>query len=1076
MPDQSYDLMVCALACSSPAPLAVSNVTFSLPGPPHGTVVTATEISVPRLRCRLVSTAAQPDRGIVNVDCPPEVLKLLERFEREIDSYRSGKYNETQVRREFIDPMFKALGWDIDNEQGYAEAYKDVIHEDTIKMGTATKAPDYCFRIGGTRKFFLEAKKPSVNVKDDVSPAFQLRRYAWSAKLPLSVLTDFEELAVYDCRAKPAKTDKASAGRILYLTYGDYESRWDEIAGIFSRDAILKGSFDKFAESSKRKRGTAEVDAAFLAEIEGWRDSLARTFALRNPDLSQRELNSAVQQTIDRIIFLRICEDRGVEPYGQLRDTLAGSAVYSRLLGLFIQADQRYNSGLFHFNPEKGRPGLPDELTPRLVVDDKPLKEIGKRLYYPDSPYEFSVLPADILGQVYEQFLGKVIRLTAGHRAVVEDKPEVKKAGGVYYTPTHVVDYIVEHTVGKLLEDKSPKEAAALRILDPACGSGSFLIGAYQHLLDWHRDWYVAHDPKKHRRQLYEHGAGDFRLTTAERKRILLNNVYGVDIDLQAVEVTKLSLLLKVLEGESAETIQMQLSLLHERALPDLDESIKCGNSLIGSELFESQPLHLFSDDERYRINVFDWSERFPRVFAGGEPGFDAVIGNPPYIRIQALREWAPIEADFYRDAYSAAARGNWDIYVVFVERGLDLLRSRGRLGFILPSKFLSTDYGAGLRGLIDERGVLDQLVDFGHEQVFTQATTYTCLLFLELSPHATTEYLRVNPKELVESEEESRLVPLSSLSGKPWRFAGAEAETLLAQIAAAGTPLLELPAAMSRGTSTGNDQVFCLQVADGGLATRAGVPVDIEPGILRRPIYATDYTRFRFRPRNGEVLIFPYDIGDGGYRLLGEEELRERFPKAHRYLSDHRRVLEERKQFQAWYGFSAPRNLHIHDTADLLVPLLADRGLAAPLPHLDEKFCLMASGGFSVSLGLGSGVHPYYVLGLVNSRLLFWNLRQISNKFRGGWITCTKQYFGTLPVFVVDPGSTGAESTRDQVILLVEHAVGLKAKLDGAGTSHGKGLLEQELAATERRLDGVVYALYGLSDSQIELVENDEL
>ena len=140
---------------------------------------------------------------------PDTIKRLVEQFDRNRDAYRSGQYNETQVRREFIDPMWTALGWDVDNTQGYAEPYKDVVHEDAIKIGGVTKAPDYCFRIGGVRKFFLEAKKPSVAISGDIGPAFQLRRYAWSAKLPLSVLTDFEELAVYDCRVKPDKADKA---------------------------------------------------------------------------------------------------------------------------------------------------------------------------------------------------------------------------------------------------------------------------------------------------------------------------------------------------------------------------------------------------------------------------------------------------------------------------------------------------------------------------------------------------------------------------------------------------------------------------------------------------------------------------------------------------------------------------------------------------------------------------------------------------------------------------------------------------------------------------------------------------
>src|SRR6266496_608692 len=343
---------------------------------------------------------------------PKQVLELVDLFERNREAYRSPQYNETQLRHQFLDPFFKALGCDVNNEQGYAEAYKDVIHEDAIKVGEGTKAPDYCFRIGGARKFFLEAKKPSVDIKTDADPAYQLRRYAWSAKLPLSILTDFEEFAVYDCRVEPRLTDKASVARVLYLNFREYPSRWDDIAKIFARDAILKGSFDKFAESTKAKRGTAEVDDAFLDEIETWRADLAANLALRNPALSQRDLNFAVQRTIDRIVFLRICEDRRIEVYGRLMALLNGEHTYRRLNQLFREADERYNSGLFYFRKERDRVEPPDDLTPELEIDDGVLKGIIRRLYYPDSPYEFSVLPADILGQVYEQFLGKVIRLT----------------------------------------------------------------------------------------------------------------------------------------------------------------------------------------------------------------------------------------------------------------------------------------------------------------------------------------------------------------------------------------------------------------------------------------------------------------------------------------------------------------------------------------------------------------------------------------------------------------------------------------------------------------------------------------
>jgi 5-methylcytosine-specific restriction endonuclease McrA len=222
----------------------------------------------------------------------PEIVhQLVKRFEENLDSYRSSRYNETQLRREFLDPLFEALGWDVFNKQGYAEPYKDVIHEDSLEVEGATKAPDYAFRIGGGRKFFVEAKKPSVKIETDIHPAFQLRRYSWSAKLPIGVLSDFEEFAIYETRSKPDKKDKASTGRVAFYTFTEYVEKWDEIANIFSREAVLKGSFDKFAEGVKKKKGTAEVDDAFLAEIERWRELLARNFALRNESLSTRELN-----------------------------------------------------------------------------------------------------------------------------------------------------------------------------------------------------------------------------------------------------------------------------------------------------------------------------------------------------------------------------------------------------------------------------------------------------------------------------------------------------------------------------------------------------------------------------------------------------------------------------------------------------------------------------------------------------------------------------------------------------------------------------------------------------------------
>ena len=554
---------------------------------------------------------------------PQAVIDLVQRYEFNRPVYHKGQKNETELRREFLDPFFRALGWDVDNNKGYSEAYKEVIHEDRILIRGQTKFIDYSFRIGDKRKFICEAMKPAVPIRDDLNAALQLRRYAWNAKLKLSILTNFEEFAVYDCNVPIRKEDTVATARIALFPYTEYEKRWDRIASVFSPEGIRKGSFDKYVETNGEKHGTAGVDEKFLEDIENWRLLLARNIALGNVSLTQEEINSAVQLIIDRIIFLRICEDRGIEQYETLHHLTEGEGIYPNLCTQFQRADEKYNSGLFHFTEESGRDEMPDTLTPGLVIDDSVLKTIIHRLYYPESPYEFSVIPAEILGHVYEQFLGKVIRLTAAHRADVEDKPEVRKAGGVFYTPSYIVEYIVKKTVGGQVQGKTPRDVAKLTVLDPACGSGSFLLGAYKFLLDWHRDWYIEHlvpvlkdrpatapevralrpapvaSGKAAKKEgayelpVYKAGNGDmsrmrsdWRLTTAERKRILLNNIHGVDIDKQAVEVTKLSLLLKVLEEESEENVSRQLKLFAERALPSLHHNIRCGNSLVAPDYF----------------------------------------------------------------------------------------------------------------------------------------------------------------------------------------------------------------------------------------------------------------------------------------------------------------------------------------------------------------------------------------------------------------------------------------------------------------------------------------------------------
>ena len=613
-----------------------------------------------------------------------QIASLVEEFKTNEHIYKTAAFDEENTKINFINKFFQALGWDVTNEAGVAPQFKDVEFEDTVIVGGKPKAPDYCFRIGGARIFFVEAKKPSVDIEHDRRYAFQLKRYTWSAHLPLGLLTDFEELAIYEPKTAPKKTHNTSVDRIKYYHYSEYVDNWEEIYNIFSKEAVLTGKFDQYVKNIHGdKKGTSTVDSEFLKTIEEWRLELAKNIALRNKELTVDELNFAVQLIIDRIIFLRIAEDRGIEKYGQLkkltelaRNEKDNYQVYEAFIDLCRKADAKYNSGLFHFTEEKDISLSADTLTPGLKVDDGKLKKIIDGLYYPDCPYEFSMISTEILGNIYEQFLGKVIRLTDGHQAKVEDKPEVKKAGGVFYTPQYIVNYIVENTVGELLKGKTPNKVSELRIVDPACGSGSFLLGAYQKLLDWHVDYYSNLDqPPKN--VIYIGKDGIPKLTIQEKKRILLNNIYGVDIDSQAVEVTKLSLLLKVLEDENKDVLEAQQKLIQERALPYLGDNIRCGNSLIGTDILEQQDL---TDDEVFELNPFDWEIEFSDIFETG--GFDAVIGNPPYFNIQTLGA---------NSNYFNYLKNNYEIYMdksdilfYFISKSSKI--SKGKIGFIISN------------------------------------------------------------------------------------------------------------------------------------------------------------------------------------------------------------------------------------------------------------------------------------------------------------------------------------------------------------------------------------------------------
>lgn len=621
------------------------------------------------------------------------IKELVEKFDYNYEQFQSKDYNETNTREQFINLFFEYLGWDVQNKQQFSRAYMEVIHEDKVKVGGKTKSPDYSFRLGGKVVFYVEAKKPSRNLKEDSDAAYQIKRYAWSGKLAVSILTNFEEFAIYDCSKKPSSNDKASMSRIEYINYEDYLNRFDFLYDTFAKENVLRGSLEKYNADTKSKKGTESVDIDFLNSLDDLRTKLASNISKLN-SLSLRDLNFAVQHIIDRIIFLRVAEDRGVENYGDLREACCGNNYYKNIVEIFKKADGKYNSGIFDFSKDK--------ITQNIEVDNKVIKEIINDLYYPKSPYEFSVISVEIIGNAYEQFLGKTITIGKNSKAKIELKPEVRKAGGVYYTPEYIVDYIVENTVGEKIKGKTPKEIANIKIVDPACGSGSFLIGAYKYLLNYHREYYSKQGKKKFLGSKEDAITEDGELALWVKKQILINNIFGVDIDSNAVEVTKLSLLLKCMENETPASIMNNQSLFNERALPSLDENIKCGNSLIGNDFYSGGDSLNIDIETQYKINCFDWEMEFSSIFKSG--GFDIVIGNPPY-----GAELMDIERDYLERKYSL---NNTNTAALFIGLSKHLLKDKGVNGFIIPKSFIYASNWESSRELIIND--LQELIDCG--------------------------------------------------------------------------------------------------------------------------------------------------------------------------------------------------------------------------------------------------------------------------------------------------------------------------------------------------------------------------
>ena len=949
------------------------------------------------------------------------IKELVEKFKSNYKQFHSSDYNETLTRQDFINPFFEYLGWDISNKEGLSQTYRDVIHEDKLKIGKETKAPDYSFRIGGNRVFFVEAKKPSRNLKEDSEAAYQIRRYAWSGKLAVSILTDFEEFAIYDCSKKPSPNDKASMSRIEYINYEDYLNRFDFLYDTFAKENVLRGSLEKYNADTKSKKGTESVDIDFLNSLDDLRTKLASNISKLN-SLSLRDLNFAVQHIIDRIIFLRVAEDRGVENYGDLREACCGNNYYKNIVEIFKKADGKYNSGIFDFSKDK--------ITQNIEVDNKVIKEIINDLYYPKSPYEFSVISVEIIGNAYEQFLGKTITIGKNSKAKIELKPEVRKAGGVYYTPEYIVDYIVENTVGEKIKGKTPKEIANIKIVDPACGSGSFLLGAYKYLLNYHIEYYnKIKDRAKFKGVKEDVIKENGDLTIWIKKQILRNNIFGVDIDSNAAEVTKLSLLMKCLEGESPASIQNNQDLFNERALPSLEDNIKCGNSLIGNDFYESQSMLDFDEETQYKINCFDWEDEFKNVFACG--GFDIVIGNPPYVFIKYV-DWADDVKDYFSSNYDITNKdnksksnqsGKINLYTLFIFRAIKLLKENGLFSFIVPNGLLRTTTYDMARKFILDNYHIDLIADL-KDGVFKGVTAPT-IIFKFSKSHSNDDTKIIDANCLVDGfVNESKYhyinqsIFLKNTSYAFNIFLDSKENSFFEKIENSNMYLGDICSHIIAGIDCKQEQILS-EMVDNPLCKKL---------------------------------------------LKGKNIKKYKIEFDNNYLIFERKKLNRARPDEVW---NSDKKIITQRISGGLHPIIA---------ALDtENYYSFASTNLIIIKDEFKDIYSYELIcALLNSKLI--NFYYVKNFTNASTLTVniSKTFLEKIPLPLIDLSDEQDKEIHDKIVTLVENIITLNKKLSAEKNPNSINILKRQINALDKQIDALVYKLYNLNDEEIKIIEGN--
>jgi len=981
------------------------------------------------------------------------VKELVGNFSQNESKYLAPGYSEAQARLDFIDKFWTALGWDVNHEE-QVDPYKQEVK---VERGVATsefrKRADYAFLAPNFRdvRFYVEAKKPHAGI-DNPNFYFQTIRYGWNNRTPLSVLTDFEELRVLDCRYKP-DISTALGHAVLKYHYADYadKDRFRTLYHLFSREAVLNGSIESFAKgmpklSRKRARGAAtdehqSIDESFLQELDDFREELARAYKRKNPELDGAQLTEVTQRTLDRLVFMRFLEDKLIEAEPLIEDLHKRGKSWQNFIATSRRLDRIYNGIIFKEH------SLLDSAS--FKADENVFDKITQSLSHTGSPYDFNAIPIHILGSIYERFLGKVIVAT-DKRARVEEKPEVRKAGGVYYTPEYIVRYIVDNTVGKLIEGKTPSEIQEMRFADIACGSGSFLLGIYDTLLRHHTAYYNR--TKRNRAEgikarCIQRPDGPLQLSFLQKRQILLNNIYGVDIDLQAVEVAQLSLYLKLLEDETIASAHQQQLEMKQALLPSLSKNIVCGNSLIGWDITEGK---LFDTADERGLNPMNFEDAFPEVMKRG--GFDAIVGNPPWGATFTEGALAYLRNKYYRVVARMV-----DSYLYFLDRATQLVVDAGVVGYIIPSTLLNQVDAKPVRHLLLSRG-LTTLVSLGSQIFGKKVLNTSSILVSEKREDGPLALYDLSALPL--ARRETALSNQATTTWNAWKalvkrdldftfFMNDPAATaLLMRLRDDHSSLGNLiPNGIQRGVTPDVISAHVISRAD---ATNEGLEME-----LLRPSVSGGLIK-RYLPCESDQFII----------YTTRETPIKQFPKVAQHLEKFKRLNscpEVKQGKHPWWTLHRPRDPKIFDSPKIIgltttktIELIFDFDKAVYVT--DAMYVFHPPTGFD----------PRVVIAVMQSRLFLF-LYRTANQGESRVIPQVKaSKLESLPF----PSADISPSASGDLNKIVDQMLEAKKQLAAVRSEGDKNFYESKCATLDRQIDELVYELYDLTPEEIAIVE----